>query len=464
MRCLDLFAGGGGAALGLRAAGARCLAHVEIDPSACATLRAAVAAGLIEGEVIEGDVRAVDWAPCTGVDLVWASPPCQAWSSAGRRLGAQDERNGWPWTWDAVDQIRPKWLICENVGGLLHHLSAGHPERPQPVTQVGLFGAPPEPVMVRDDTQNPDGCSRCYWDHVILPEARRRFAYVDWRLIDCADLGVPQHRERLILVCGPEPYRWPVPTHRDPKLVHAAGKPWVTVRQALGISVEGIATAHGPGERVADRARVDLTDSPAWTVPSQPGSGGGAMMARARERHPDATPDAPAGTVRSGGSGHSAPPMWLRTELHAEDPGIRRAGDLLDQPAPTVAAGNGCGQWGGGGAVRRKWDAGAILPPLPGSEPELLDEPSPAVLASEVKGYSGGGSHNGRGNAPNRASDMLWRAAGRRRLTTGECAALQSFPPDYPWQGTKTAIYAQIGNACPPPLVATIVGQIMVSE
>lgn len=331
---VDLFSGGGGAALGLRRAGVRCLAHVEWDKHACATLRAAEAAGLIDGDVIEGDIRAVDWAPYAGVDLVWASPPCQAWSSAGRRKGPQDERNGWPWMWDAVDKIRPTWLICENVTGLLHHLAAAH-TRTVPGTP-GLFGDG-EPTDVYDSTPNPDRCARCYWDLVILPEARRRFAHVEYRVIDCADLGVPQHRERLILVCGPEPYRWPAMTHRDPELVHAAGPPWVTMRQGL----------------------------------------------------------------------------------------------RLGSYAPT------------------------------GPEPWRLDRPSPSVLATEVKGYSGGGAHNGRGDAPNRASDAWWRATGVRRLAPAECAALQSFPPDYPWKGTKEATYFQIGNACPPPLVDALARQLV---
>lgn len=55
-----------------------------------------------------------------------------------------------------------------------------------------------------------------------------------------------------------------------------------------------------------------------------------------------------------------------------------------------------------------------------------------------------------------RASDALWLATGRRRLTVEECAALQDFPAGYPFQGHGRSIYRQIGNAVPPTLAEAI--------
>ena len=56
---------------------------------------------------------------------------------------------------------------------------------------------------------------------VLIPEFRRRFAVVEWRVLDAADYGVPQRRHRVILVCGPVAIRWPEPTHSREELVRA---------------------------------------------------------------------------------------------------------------------------------------------------------------------------------------------------------------------------------------------------
>jgi DNA (cytosine-5)-methyltransferase 1 len=202
---LELFAGCGGASLGLHRAGWRHAACVDREESAVATLAAAGFPALL------ADVREVDWTPFVGVDLLWASPPCQPGSAAGRRLGAADPRDGWPWTFDALDVVRPAWFLAENVLGWTYHSDGCH-----------LDGR---------------GCAGCSWERDVLPAVRARFAFAGVWKLDAADFGVPQHRRRLILWGGPLPLSAPAPTHGDPDdedTTHRGLAPWRTVRDAVG--------------------------------------------------------------------------------------------------------------------------------------------------------------------------------------------------------------------------------------
>jgi len=215
MKAIELFAGAGGAALGLEAAGIGHRALCEWDIHACRTLRAA---GL--GPVVEGDVRDLDGIEAVSgpgpVDVLWASFPCQAWSVAGQRKGASDDRNGWPWTVDAIDRFRPRWFLAENVRGLLAHSTEGHPD--------------------------PFQCPRCYFEVVILAQLRARFDYVGYWMLNAADYGVPQHRRRVIIWAGPAPLQTPRATHGNPgkarqgDLFGPGVLPWVSMGEALGLS------------------------------------------------------------------------------------------------------------------------------------------------------------------------------------------------------------------------------------
>ena len=209
MRAVELFAGAGGAALGLHAAGVDHLRCIEWDESAAATL---AAAGF---PAIRGDVRNLGHYDLLSPDLVWSSFPCQCWSAAGKRLGPEDERNGWPWTVDAIDAMSPRWFVAENVTGLTQHRGE---------CASGCAG--------------PELCPRASLDRVLLEQLRERFAWVDCRVLNASSYGVPQHRRRLIIVAGPRPIDWPAPTHGKPTgqgdLFGRKVLPWRTVRGALG--------------------------------------------------------------------------------------------------------------------------------------------------------------------------------------------------------------------------------------
>lgn len=131
-------------------------------------------------------------------------------------------------------------------------------------------------------------------------------------------------------------------------------------------------------------------------------------------KHPPCHPDEPATTIRSGGNGHTAPPVYVRTDRSGDRP--------------------------------------------PASRPELADRPSPTVSAvGECKGSGPGGNPA----KLQRASDAAWLAYGRRRLTVEECATLCAFPDGYPFAGTKTSRYRQVGNCVVPPVAQVIARRIM---
>lgn len=116
---IELFAGGGGMALGLEQAGINDLAFVELDHTACDTLRA----NRPEWNVIEGDVHGVDFTQYRDkVDLVSGGAPCQAFSYAGKRLGFGDKRGTlFAEFARCIDEVHPKMFLFENVRGLLTH-------------------------------------------------------------------------------------------------------------------------------------------------------------------------------------------------------------------------------------------------------------------------------------------------------------------------------------------------------
>lgn len=219
MNVVELFAGAGGAYLGLKRAGMECLCAVEWDKAAAATL-AAVGAPVMHGDVRDLD-RIAGYVDGRAVDALWSSFPCQAWSSAGKRLGAKDARNGWPWTVDAIDRFRPRWFMAENVVGLTHH--RGGCARPAP-GQARLFG----------DVYDPSDCPGCYLDWVIVADLRARFPACGVWEIDAADLGVPQHRRRIILWGGPAAPTKPAATHGP-----GCDAPWVSMGEALAVPIRG---------------------------------------------------------------------------------------------------------------------------------------------------------------------------------------------------------------------------------
>lgn len=117
-RILELFAGAGGLALGIERAGLETAGLIEIDNDCVATLRH----NRPEWNVIHSGVENVDYSEFKGVDVVSGGFPCQAFSSAGKRLGFEDVRgNLFFEMMRPIRELRPKIVLAENVQGLLNH-------------------------------------------------------------------------------------------------------------------------------------------------------------------------------------------------------------------------------------------------------------------------------------------------------------------------------------------------------
>jgi DNA (cytosine-5)-methyltransferase 1 len=340
-----LFCGAGGSSVGLEGAGFRTVGFDYWQPAVDTHNANGMPAHLHDLSDAELDDRLPD-AP-----LFWLSPPCQPFSAAGAGEGEFDDRDGFPWALRILARKLPTVAIIENVKGLTFDKH------------------------------------RAYFSGVLA--SLRELGYeVDWRVLMCADFGVPQTRERCIIICRRDGGRitWPMPTHTE----HAGmfTERWVSMLDAL---------PHLPAELVARHQR---------------GSG---MIERHGER-PDRPLTAPAMTVRQGGGGDPGGFVLVGNNTIA-------GGDLAQRMSgePALTLGTRCDLW--------KW----------------IETRPATTIAGDTRVFQPGGHHQ-----PGEQSQNAIQ------LTIPELAALQGFPPDYVWTGSKTAQARQVGNAVPPALAQVL--------
>ena len=179
---IELFAGAGGLALGMEKAGFHHILLNEIDHDACVTLECNRPAW----NVVEQDVRTISFERFRGeIDLITGGFPCQAFSYAGKQGGFSDTRGTLFFELArAIDEVKPKVFLCENVKGLVAHDNGR--------------------------TLN------------IIKNTIRELGYtlVEPRILKAIFYQVPQKRERLFLIAvrndlaGKAEFRWPAPYHR----------------------------------------------------------------------------------------------------------------------------------------------------------------------------------------------------------------------------------------------------------
>jgi len=118
---LSLFSGGGGGLLASKhLLGWRTVCYIEKDPIAQRVLISRIRDGYLDNAPMWDDVTTFDGKPWRGlVDIVTAGFPCQPYSIAGKKDGADDARNLWPDTIRIIREANPEWILLENVAALI---------------------------------------------------------------------------------------------------------------------------------------------------------------------------------------------------------------------------------------------------------------------------------------------------------------------------------------------------------
>jgi DNA (cytosine-5)-methyltransferase 1 len=244
---ISLFSGGMGLDIGLESTERfEVLACVEKERPFCDTIRANQEAGRLSEKlrVFEGDITDIDPAELLRacglkpgeVDLLVGGPPCQAFSTAGRRQSTQDPRGTLLWQFlRFVDYIQPRFFLMENVRGLL---SAAL--RHRPISKRPEKGGPPLEV-----DEEPGSVVRLFADDL---QNLSSSYHMDCFEVNAVNYGAPQLRERALFIGNRynAVVDFPDPTHGTPyanarpqgslfdEHENAGLSPWRTLGDAIG--------------------------------------------------------------------------------------------------------------------------------------------------------------------------------------------------------------------------------------
>jgi DNA (cytosine-5)-methyltransferase 1 len=195
------------------------------------------------------------------LDVIAGGPPCQPFSRSGKREMVDcDTGQLFMQFVRLVDGIRPRWFVFENVKGLvIHKADVASLKCPKCGTvSISDFGSRDQ---LKDTTAHPHRCGQCghwgphsvIWDNrrsgsldIIMSEFRRLGYSCVWNVLNAADYGAPQIRERLFIIGSRdgEFVNWPEETHsnmaapsdNEPSLFDAIAaplEPWRTLNEAL---------------------------------------------------------------------------------------------------------------------------------------------------------------------------------------------------------------------------------------
>ena len=211
LRSVELFTGAGGLAMGLELAGFEHCAAIEWDHDSCETIRENQRQNfpLVKNwNIHECDVRNFDYSTIQeDIDLVAGGPPCQPFSLAGKHKGFDDSRDMWSEAVRSTRELNPRAFIFENVKGLLRH--AFDTYFAYILLQLSF------PSVARK--KNEDWITHSRRLEKLEKNGSKVEYRVKFKLLNAADYGVPQKRERVVIVGFRSDlnvtWDFPTPTH-----------------------------------------------------------------------------------------------------------------------------------------------------------------------------------------------------------------------------------------------------------
>lgn len=136
-----------------------------------------------------GNIKKTDFTEWKGkIDVLTGGFPCQPFSVAGRRKGKEDDRYLWPEMLRAIREIRPTWIVGENVAGILSMVQPGREAEVE--HQAALFEATDKETILEQE----------YVVETICRDLEREGYTVQPLLIPACAVGAPHRRDRVFFI------------------------------------------------------------------------------------------------------------------------------------------------------------------------------------------------------------------------------------------------------------------------
>lgn len=221
MKSIELFAGVGGLGMGIQKAGFKPLMVLEKDLDCCKTIHNNQLSGVQEvigWPIVNKNIKGLSFRNFEDkVDFLSGGPPCQPFSQGGKHLANLDERNLFPDLIRAIREIRPKAFLFENVRGLTRKSFSNYFEY---IRLQLMF-----PEFKIDENERWEKHFSRLEDIHTSGKIYGLHYNVLMQVINAADYGIPQKRERVFFVGFRSElginWHFPMPTHSREALIHS---------------------------------------------------------------------------------------------------------------------------------------------------------------------------------------------------------------------------------------------------